>query len=208
MRKPPPPFRFEAASSTPWRIVCAAYGLPVTGTSTAITRWPVVPLDDLPPHPAPSSARPARRNASRRTAESLQTGCSEIGLLNDAAGGHLGEGALGDDRAGAEDEHAVGDASHQPQVVLDHEHGDSALADPLDRPGDGIELVGTGAGGELVDEEDLRLARKRCGERDQSPLGARQLRRRKVGGVRETDERKGFERRARGRLQLTTRSRR
>src|SRR5690242_3132888 len=170
MRRPPPPFRFEAASSTPWRIVCAAYGLPVTGTSTAITKWPVVPLDDLPPHPAPSSARPARRNASRRTAESLQTGCSEVGLLNDAARGHLGDRALGDDGAGTEHEHAVGDAPHEPQVVLDDEHGDPAFADALDRAGDGVELVRARSGGELVHEQDLRLARKRRGKRDESPL--------------------------------------
>src|SRR5436305_7112291 len=129
---PPPPFRFEAASSTPWRIGCATYGLPVTGTSTAITIRPEAP-EELLPQPAASSARPARNKASRRTGESLQTGSSEIGLLNDPARGDLRDRAFGDDRARREHEHTVGHAPHEAQVVLDHQHGHTPPADQFDR---------------------------------------------------------------------------
>src|SRR3954468_8924357 len=138
-------------------MVCATYGLPVTGTSTAITSRLDAPDDPLLPHPAASSARPARNRASRRTAESLQTGGSEIGLLDDPARGDLGDRALGDDGARAEHEPAVGHAAHEAQVVLDHQHRDTALADPVDRLDEHVELLGARAGSELVHEQHLRL---------------------------------------------------
>src|ERR1044072_2327654 len=102
MRRRPAPFRFEVASSTPWRIVCATYGLPVTGTSTAITRFFGLPLLLEPPQPAASTATPARRITSRRTTCSLQSGSPQVRLLDDAAGSDLGGRSLSDDspRAG------------------------------------------------------------------------------------------------------------
>src|SRR5262249_57713201 len=81
-----------------------------------------------PPQPPASRATPARRITSRRTSGSLQPSRSEVRLLDGAARGNLGGGALGDNGARAEDEHAVGDAAHEPNVVLDHQHRHAAFA--------------------------------------------------------------------------------
>src|SRR5262249_56460539 len=139
------------------------YGLPVTGTSTAITRFLGLLLVLEPPQPAASTATPARRIASRRTTGSLQSRGPEIRLLDDAARGDLGGGAFRDDGAGAEHEDAVCHAPDEPQAVLDDEHGDPALADPLDGRGDRVQLVRSRARGELVHEHHLRLGRERGG---------------------------------------------
>src|SRR5215467_14045006 len=106
-----------------------------------MTRFFGLPLLLEPPQPAASRATPARRITSRRTTGSLQSGRSEVCLLDDAARGDLGGGTLGDDGARAEHEDAVGNATDEPEVVLDHEHGDSARADPLDRLDERLELV-------------------------------------------------------------------
>jgi hypothetical protein len=54
--------------------------------------------------------------------------------------------------------------------VLDDQDGDAAPADPLDRGGEGVQLVRARTGGQLVDEQYLRLRREGCGERDEAPL--------------------------------------
>jgi hypothetical protein len=107
----------------------------------------------LPPDWWPLFPQPAPQTATR---------CAEIRAADNLGRGDLRDRPFGDRATGCEDDHAVGDEPDQPEVVLDEEQGDAACADTVDDLRQPLELLGAGAGGELVDEEDVRL-RGECG---------------------------------------------
>jgi hypothetical protein len=60
-----------------------------------------------------------------------------------------------------EHDYALADALNQPHVVLDQQHGDAAVADAADVLHQLALLGRVGAGGRLVEEQELRLGGKR-----------------------------------------------
>ena len=96
---------------------------------------------------------------------------AEISPLDDAAGGHLGHRALGD-RAAPAASTTTRSATRRTSRRLCSTTSSATprLLDPVDDRGETVELVGTGAGGQLVHEQDVGLRRERGGECHQAPL--------------------------------------
>jgi hypothetical protein len=170
------------ANSRPWRIVCATYGLPVTGTVDCHGQVPrSVLLLELLPHPDASRGQAHEKGTDPDArAEAYSRAVPRYASWTTPLAATSATEPSRHDGAGREDEHSVGDPPDQAEVVLDHEERDAALADAADRVRDGVELVCSRPGRQLVDEEHLRRGRQRCGQRDEAALRSGQLERLRV----------------------------
>src|SRR5687768_2193471 len=80
-------------------------------------------------------------------------------------GQDVGGRAAGDHAALLEDVDDVGEASHDPHVVLHHEHRNAELVDdPVDQVADLQRLARAHAGGRLVEQENPRVGGQRPGD--------------------------------------------
>src|ERR687898_2245379 len=125
-----------------------------------------------PAGPAQEAASMAatRMTAPRGTTQILETVPTEIRLKHRLVLRDLGDRALRDRSPRGEDGHAVCDPPHEPQVVLDEDDGEAALAQVRDQIGENVDLAAIRAGAGLVEQKDARL---RCQSRGdhQPPLG-------------------------------------
>src|SRR5213593_4596075 len=155
--------------------------MPMTHFMSVLLPLPLVPSSAtvspcLIPIDTPWSARTAPYPAS--IAEILSSS-AKVGFLHVWVLDDLGRRALADDLAGVEADHALREAHHRLQDVLDHDHGDARLVQLEE---DGKHLVDLGAGESrhrLVRDEQLRPRRHGARELEFAQLHLRQL-----GGVR------------------------
>src|SRR5260221_473669 len=114
-------------------------------------------------------------------------GRSQIGLDDFRVALHLRGPPFGDFLSVVEHQHPVTHVHHQPDIVLDQQHGDAARADRLDQLPQPERLGGVHAGGGLVERQQLRLRGERARELEAPLIAVRQATGRIVGARADAD---------------------
>src|SRR5207249_10045707 len=110
-------------------------------------------------HSAPRGLAPSSPRYSARSQGCLGLGSvlTKIGLDHDWIRRYFARRARGDDLAVAEDGEPLADVHDEIHVVLDHDDGDTGVADLADHRLETLLLRGVDSRGRLIHEEDRRL---------------------------------------------------
>ena len=175
--------QLEAAPGPRRNLVCRRIPVPVrlagdrSSFRVARRSGPRRRVDTEPAAPRPSIKEGRELSSSHRRPGPARGGGEEslrVALLGRRQ--HLLDAPLLADDAALEDEHAVGDARDDAQVVRDEEHREAEIVAQL---GEQIEDGGlhrhVERGGDLVADDEVGPRRERARDRDPLPLAAGQL---------------------------------
>src|SRR5829696_3425696 len=163
-----------APSSTPRALVSPTYGVFENGALTTIVSARLAP-ESLPPQPMARRIRASpSASASRRRRTANLPRSAEVGGAHSRIGGDVVRRSRREALTGVEHDDIFGDRTHEAEVVLDDDYGETFLRQPLQDAGQPVEILRSCACGRLVEEQDARLRREGRGDHQQPLLRTRE----------------------------------